>query len=102
LQPLPAILGYFNKTVFKNGKEFLARLAPFLKKLPKDHRFVLEIRNKHWLTAEFFDLLREHQIAYALTDQSWMPGPTEIFEHFDPITTDFIYIRWLGDRKDLG
>jgi uncharacterized protein YecE (DUF72 family) len=101
LGPLLFQFGYFNNTVFESGKEFLARLAAFLKRLPKDHRFALEIRNKHWLTAEFFDLLREHQIAYALTDQSWMPGPTEIFEHFDPITTDFVYIRWLGDRKEI-
>jgi uncharacterized protein YecE (DUF72 family) len=46
-------------------------------------------------------LLREHQIAYALTDQSWMPGPSEIFHKFDPITADFTYIRWLGDRKEI-
>jgi len=34
LRPLLFQLGYFNKSAFKSGKEFLARLAPFLKKLP--------------------------------------------------------------------
>jgi uncharacterized protein YecE (DUF72 family) len=101
LGPLLFQFGYFNNTAFKSGKEFLARLARFLKKLPKGYRFALEIRNKWWLTAEFFDLLREHQIAYALTDQSWMPAPSEIFDKFDPITADFTYIRWLGDRKEI-
>jgi uncharacterized protein YecE (DUF72 family) len=101
LGPLLFQFGYFNNAVFKSGKEFLARLTPFLKKLPKGYRFALEIRNKHWLTAEFFELLREHQIAYALTDQSWMPAPSEIFDKFDPITAGFTYIRWLGDRKEI-
>ena len=30
-----------------------------------------------------------------------MPGPEELFEKFDPITADFTYIRWLGDRKGI-
>jgi uncharacterized protein YecE (DUF72 family) len=74
LGPLLFQFGYFNKTAFKTGKEFLVRLEAFLKKLPRGYRFALEIRNKHWLTAEFFDLLREHKVAYALIDQAWMPA----------------------------
>jgi uncharacterized protein YecE (DUF72 family) len=70
LGPLLFQFGYFNKTAFKSGKEFLARLEPFLKKLPKGYRFALEIRNKQWLTAEFFDQLRAHKVAYALIDQA--------------------------------
>ena len=101
LGPLLFQFGYFNKTAFKSGKEFLARLEPFLKKLPKGYRFALEIRNKQWLTAEFFDLLRAHKVAYALIDQAWMPRVSEIFEKFDPITADFTYVRLLGDRKGI-
>lgn len=101
LGPLLFQFGYFNKKAFKSGKEFLARLEPFLKKLPKGYKFALEIRNKQWLTAEFFDLLREHKVAYALIDQAWMPRPNEIFEKSDPITADFTYIRLLGDRKGI-
>jgi uncharacterized protein YecE (DUF72 family) len=101
LGPLLFQFGYFNKTAFKSGDEFLARLKLFLKKLPKGYKFALEIRNKQWLTAQFFDLLREHKVAYALIDQVWMPRASEIFEKFDPITADFTYIRLLGDRKGI-
>jgi uncharacterized protein YecE (DUF72 family) len=101
LGPLVFQFGYFNKKAFKSGDEFLARLGPFLKKLPTGYKFALEIRNKQWLTAEFFDLLRENKVAYALIDQSWMPTASEIFEKFDPITADFTYIRLLGDRKGI-
>jgi uncharacterized protein YecE (DUF72 family) len=101
LGPLLFQFGYFNKTAFKSGKEFLTRLEQFVKKLPKGYRFAVEIRNKQWLTAEFFDLLRAHKVAYALIDQAWMPRVSEIFEKFDPITADFTYIRLLGDRKGI-
>jgi uncharacterized protein YecE (DUF72 family) len=101
LGPMLLQFPYFNKSVFKSGKEFLSRLEPFLKKLPKANQFALEIRNKQWLTTEFFDLLRAHKVAYALIDQAWMPRVSELFEKFDPITASFTYIRLLGDRKGI-
>lgn len=101
LGPMLLQFGYFNSSVFTSGAQFIARLKPFLRKLPQRHKFAIEIRNKQWLTAGFFKLLRERNVAYALTDQSWMPGPNEIFDKADPITADFTYIRWLGDRKGI-
>jgi uncharacterized protein YecE (DUF72 family) len=101
LGPLLFQFGYFNKTMFKSGKEFMARLTPFLKKLPKNYKFAVEIRNKYWLDARFADTLRENGIALALIDQSWVPRPWEMNAKFDLITADFTYIRWLGDRKGI-
>jgi len=34
-------------------------------------------------------------------DHAWMPRPKQQFERFDPITADFTYVRWLGDRKGI-
>jgi hypothetical protein len=79
----------------------LARLEPFLKKLPKGYKFALEIRNKIWLTMPFFDLLRAYGVAYALIDRAWMPHASEMFEKFDLITDEFTRIRVLGDRKGI-
>jgi uncharacterized protein YecE (DUF72 family) len=101
LGPLLFQFGYFNKSKFASGAEFLARLKPFLKRLPKGFQYAVEIRNKYWLDAKFADLLREHGVALALIDQSWMPRPWEMKEKFDLITADFTYVRWLGDRKGI-
>jgi len=30
-----------------------------------------------------------------------MPRPKQLFARFDPITTDFAYVRWIGDRKGI-
>jgi uncharacterized protein YecE (DUF72 family) len=106
LGPLLLQFGHFNETVFRSVDDFLVRLIPFLDKLPQSHRFALEIRNKHWLTAKFTDVLRERGIALALIDQSWMPEwmrkPQEWAERqVDLLTADFTYLRWLGDRKGI-
>jgi uncharacterized protein YecE (DUF72 family) len=101
LGPLLLQFGFFNSSVFREVNDFLERLRPFLEKLPKDHTFVVEIRNKRWLVPQFIETLREHRVALALIDQSWMPRPREWFEKFDPVTADFAYVRWLGDRKAI-
>ena len=101
LGPLLFQFGYFNKGKFASGAEFLARLKPFLKRLPKGFQYAVEIRNKTWLDARFAETLREHGVALALIDQSWMPRPWEMKEKFDLITADFTYVRWLGDRKGI-
>jgi uncharacterized protein YecE (DUF72 family) len=101
LGPLLFQFGYFNKSAFKSQAEFLSRLKPFLKKLPKEFAFAVEIRNKNWMDARYADVLREHGVAMALIDQSWVPCPWEMKEKFEMITADFTYVRWLGDRKGI-
>lgn len=101
LGPLLFQFGYFNKSAFKSAAEFLARLKPFLKKLPKGYMFAVEIRNKYWIDQRYADLLREHNVAMALIDQSWVPRPWEMKQKIDLATTDWTYVRWLGDRKGI-
>jgi uncharacterized protein YecE (DUF72 family) len=92
---------YFSRQAFAGTSEFLARLRPFLEKLPAEPRFALEIRNKAWLGEPLLELLRTHKVAFTLIDHPWMPRPAELLAKFDAITADFTYIRWLGDRKGI-
>jgi uncharacterized protein YecE (DUF72 family) len=101
LGPLLLQFGKFDKYAFKSLDDFLARLVPFLKRLPKEHKFAVEIRNKDWLVPKLADVLREHGVALTLIDQGWMPRPWEMKDKFDLITADFTYVRWLGDRKGI-
>jgi uncharacterized protein YecE (DUF72 family) len=101
LGPMVFQFPLFDRWKFPKQDSFLAVLVPFLKKLPVGHNFVIEIRNKRWLDAKFADLLREHNVALALTDTSFVPRPWEMKEKFDLITADFTYVRWLGDRKAI-
>lgn len=94
-------LPYFSRNAFPGPMDFLKRLKPFLEKLPPQPRFALEIRNKYWLGPPLCDLLRNHNIALALIDHPWMPPPSCWLTNAAAITTDFTYIRWLGDRKAI-
>ncbi len=101
LGPMVFQFPLFDRWKFPKQESFLAVLIPFLKKLPADHKFVVEIRNKKWLDAKFADVLREHNVALALTDTSFMPRPWELKQKVDLVTADFAYVRWLGDRKGI-
>jgi uncharacterized protein YecE (DUF72 family) len=101
LGPIVLQFPFFDRCVFRDGEAFLGRLGAFLERLPADHRFAVEIRNKEWLDARLAELLRERHVALVLQDQSWMPHPQELESRFDPITADWTYIRWLGDRKGI-
>jgi uncharacterized protein YecE (DUF72 family) len=90
---------YFNKQAFASPDDFLKRLEPFIRTFPEGVRFALEVRNKMWLGPKLFDLLRSRGVTLALVDHPWMPRPEEVFLKGDPLTADFAYIRWLGDRK---
>ena len=91
----------FSPGVFADRQAFTDRLIPFLKKLPAGRKYAIEIRNPEWLDAEFAHHLRQHQIALGLPDLPYMPRPDELVQKFDPITADWTYIRWLGDRKGI-
>jgi uncharacterized protein YecE (DUF72 family) len=65
--------------------------AAFLKLLPKEIggraiRHLVEVRHQSFRTPEFFDLLREHQVAVARVDDAKFPA-------FDELTADFVYLR---------
>ena len=101
LGPLLFQFGYFSKKAFRSLGEFLTRLGPFLDTLPKGYRFAVEVRNKTWMDARLAEVLRARNVALVLVDHAWMPRPAEFLEKLDPVTADFAYIRWLGDRKGI-
>ncbi len=69
-------------------------MVSLLDKIPKDVPLALEVRNKKWLSDDFISLLKSLKISLAQVDHPWMPR--EI-----PVTGNFKYIRFLGDRKKI-
>ena len=76
------------------GIEHLPDLVDFLPKLPKLHGYVVEVRDERFLNADFYSLLKANNIALAWVDSPSMPQISEV-------TSDFLYIRWEGDRKKV-
>ena len=101
LGPLLLQFPKFSRYQFKDGDAFLALLTKFLTNTLKRSKLVVEIRNATWLKKNFLAALREHGVALALTDTSFMPRPWELKKPLDLITSDFAYVRWLGNRKQI-
>ena len=64
-------------------------LAPFLRKLPADLKFAIEIRNIAWLDAALTDLLCEHRGVLVFQDLSSMPRPWEYQQKVDFVPAGF-------------
>ncbi len=73
-------------------KQHFPRLAEYLKTLPPEHRYAVEVRNKSLLTPELYQLLRSYGVALVWVDSPKMPLIVEE-------TSDFVYARLEGDRK---
>ena len=101
LGPLVLQFPYFSKAVFSDERKFLDRLDHFLTELPPDFEYAVEIRNRTWLGPDLAHLLRRHRTTMVLVDQAWMPHADEVEQMFDPITGPRLYVRLLGDRKEI-
>ena len=77
------------------GIEHLPDLEVFLRKLPEQHRYVVEVRNKTWLNSDLYSLLRANKVALA-----WADSP--LMNQINEVTADFLYVRWEGDRKAVN
>ncbi len=80
---------------FSFGNEHVPILREFLGTLPKEHRYVVEIRNKKLLNDSFYSILRDYDAVLVWVDSPVMPLINEE-------TSDFIYIRWEGDRRRVS
>ena len=74
--------------------EGMGVLEDFLSILPGGPRYAVEARHRSWLGSGLPQLLREHGVALALIDYPRMP-------RLDDATADFVYVRWLGDRREF-
>ncbi len=105
LGPLVFQFAYVPKRVnaaeYDRGAGFRRRLSAYLTRLPRDFRYAVEIRNGRWLDRDLIEILRENQTALVLTDYYTMPSLREIETKIDPVTANFSYVRFLGDRRRM-
>ncbi len=74
-----------------------AALRHFLEQLPRDFRFAIEFRHAGWHQPSIIRLLTKHRVCWVWADVTSLTernlAPFEPWPH----TTDFIYVRLLGD-----
>jgi len=78
----------------KDGRQILRK---FLVQLPKGFRFALEFRHAGWHRPQIIRLLEQHRICWVWADTSPLNERNLAPFEFLPRTTDFLYLRLLGD-----
>ena len=90
------------RRVFADRHAFTDRLIPFLKKLPTTQKIRhRDSQCQNGSTPNLPTCSANAPIALVLPDLPYMPRPEELAQKFDPITANWTYIRWLGDRKGI-
>ena len=101
LGPLLLQFRYFRKAEFPSPDPFLSQLEKFLSTLPTEHRYAVEVRNRNFVTPRLLDILHRHRVALALIDHPWFFRIHQLMDIPGILTTDFAYLRWLGDRYKI-
>lgn len=74
------------------AKEGIKKLESLIHMLDPDFRYAIEVRNKSWFIPEMYKLLSDNNICLAWSQLDNIQTPPEL-------TTDFIYLRLIGDRS---
>ena len=78
----------------KDGRQPLRK---FLTQLPRDFRFAIEFRNPGWHRPQIISLLEKCRVCWVWADISPLNERNLAPFEFLPRTTDFLYLRLLGD-----
>jgi uncharacterized protein YecE (DUF72 family) len=78
----------------KDGKPALRK---FLAQLPRDLRFAIEFRHAGWHRPQIIHLLEKYRACWVWGDTSGLNERNLAPFEFLPRTTDFLYLRLLGD-----
>ena len=78
----------------KTGK---TALRNFLEQLPRDFRFAIEFRHAGWHRPQVIHLLEKRRVCWVWADTSPLNERNLAPFEFLPNTTDFLYLRLLGD-----
>ena len=82
---------------FDASKENAQNLRNFLERLPRDIRFAVEFRDRHWMIDWTVEELEKNRVALALVEGKWIPRETT-FGAIEKLNTDFAYVRFMGER----
>jgi len=101
LEPLEPYRARIATLIFEFGArsasvpEFVSHLSPFLSSLPEGFRYSVEVRNRAYLAAPYFDCLREHGAAHAFNAWTRMPPLAEQIPIPGSMTAPFTVVRAL-------
>jgi uncharacterized protein YecE (DUF72 family) len=86
---------------YATGADFISRLKGFVRLLPKEFKWGIEIRNARWVQPPLLDILRSRDISLVFIDYYTMDPLPKLSHRSEVFTSNFVYIRFLGNRKEM-
>lgn len=78
--------------------------SEFIKRLPNNFQYGIELRNKNYLNKNYFEFIQNHKMSHVFLQGYWMPEISSVFEdgRESILKSDRVVIRLHGgDRKDI-
>jgi uncharacterized protein YecE (DUF72 family) len=88
----------FRPADFKGVDDFLVQLDDFLRALPPEWPYSVEIRTEAFFTDDYLAVLAKHGVAHVLSQWSYMPEVSEQLKRPGIFTADFRVARFLLRR----
>ena len=93
---------YLNKQKMDSLSQFLDKLNTFLNKIDKSIPIAIETRNPNYLKPEYFQFLKENNIAHVFLQGYYMPDISKVYNDYGNLLTNTTVIRLHGsDRKGI-
>jgi uncharacterized protein YecE (DUF72 family) len=104
LGPIMFQFGYLNQQMIDSQERFQERFAAFARRLPKGHRFGLEVRNADYLNESHFAFLNAIGVVPVFIQGYWMPPIVSVYRDWRPYVLEHkeVVVRLHGpDRKAI-
>jgi uncharacterized protein YecE (DUF72 family) len=62
---------------YQRGRDFIADLDKFMSQLPSGWAYGVELRNRNWLRADYFECLAKHRVTHVFNSWDAMPSVRE-------------------------
>ncbi len=93
---------YLNKQKMSTQFEFQDKFSSFISNCSDEFNYGIEIRNPNYLNQNYFDFLKEHDLAHVFLQGYYMPNIFELFNKFEKSIKGQSVIRLHGpDRKGI-
>jgi len=86
---------------YETGAEFIRRLERFVRLLPQEFKWGIEIRNSKWVGPKLLDILRRGKITLVFIDYYTMDPLPKLADKKDIFTAPFVYVRFLGNHREM-
>ena len=101
LGPLMFQFEYLNREKMSGQSEFMKQFQTFIRQLPKDWTYALEIRNPNYLNADLFNWMQDQAIIPVLLQGYYMPSVFHIYQNFISDTRPLVFRLHGPDRTGI-